>query len=242
MKRTSKRFLPQRSHLILYALALLVAALFLPASVMAHKPIFVERNIGGYEQAYEIPSPSVSYATYGELKTPRAVDVYKITLTEAAPFYARLSVPKQPQSETFGPAFVLFGPGLPTTNEPPNYPLDLPPALGRAILLWKGEADEFYEPFTQTTYLERQLISKTLEPGTYYIAVYDPAGQSGKYVLATGDQEEFGLSDLIKFPATWYKVRMWYNPNQTWLIIACALAFLLSSLYYLKRIRHRPED
>ncbi|ARU62790.1 hypothetical protein CBW65_18800 [Tumebacillus avium] len=241
MKRNGHRFLPERSHLILYVLALLIAALFLPTSAMAHKPLFVERSIGGYEQAFEIPDPSVSYAAYGELKERGGVDVYKFTLTKQAPFYARISVPNQPATKDFGPAFVLFGPGLPTTNEPPNFPLELPADLGRAILLWNGERDEFFEPFTQTSLIQHQLLSKTLEPGTYYIAVYDPTGGTGKYVLATGDKEQFGFLDWLKFPATWYKVRMWYDPGQTWLIIAGAFAFLASALYYIKRLRSQDE-
>ncbi|TCP59154.1 hypothetical protein EV586_101370 [Tumebacillus sp. BK434] len=239
MKRNGSRFLPQRSHLILYALALLIAALFLPTSAMAHKPLFVERAIGGYEQAFEIPDPKVSYAMYGALQKRGAVDVYKVTLTEKAPFYARISVPDQPAAQTFTPAFVVFGPGLATTNEPPNYPLDLPKDLGRAILLWNGEQDAFFEPFTQTSLLQRQLLSKTLEPGTYYIAVYDPAGNTGKYVLATGDEEAFSFLDWLKLPLFWYKVRMWYDPGQTWLILAGAGAFLMSALYYIKRLRNR---
>jgi hypothetical protein len=236
-----KRDLKERSHLIFYVLAFLVAALFLPSSSMAHKPLFIERSINGYDQAFEIPDPSVSYASYGELKEPRQVDVYKFTLTEQAPFYARISVPKKPETETFGPAFILFGPGLPTTNEPPEYPLELPADLGRAILLWSGEADEFFEPFTQTTYTKRQLISKTLDPGTYYIAVYDPKGRTGKYVLATGDREQFILLDWLAFPVTWYKVRMWFDPKQTWLILLGALALLTGVLYFLKRLKSDTE-
>ncbi|MFD2168527.1 hypothetical protein [Tumebacillus lipolyticus] len=230
-----KRFAKQRSHLFMYMLALLVAALFLPASAMTHKPILVERSINGYEQAYEIPDPLTSYAIYGELKTPRQVDLYKVTVTEESPFYARISVPKKQAYQSWGPAFLIFGPGLPTTNEPPSYPLDLPANMGRATLLWNGEADESYEPFTQTSYIDHQLYSRSLAPGTYYIAVYDPSGGTGRYVLATGSQSRFGMLDWLRFPATWYQIRMWYDPTQTTLLLVGAFALLAGAIYFFSR-------
>ena len=226
------RSLPISSRMVLYLVAALIAALFLPAAAMAHKPIFVERSISGYEQALEIPDATVSYAMYGELRGAQQVDLYKFTLTADTPFYARMSVPKRPGLEGYAPAFVLFGPGLPTSNEPPNYPLALPEGLGRAIQLPADEQDEFYEPFTQTTLIQRQYISRNLAPGTYYLAVYSPTGQTGKYVLATGENEQFGFTDWLKFPLTWLKVRMWYDATQTWFILAGAVAVLAGAFWY----------
>ena len=230
---------PISSRLLFYLLAILVAALFLPSAVMAHKPLFAERDISGYETALEIPSPTVSYAAYGELKTPQQADVYKVTLDKETPFYARLNIPKRPGLERFAPAFVLFGPELPTSNEPPNYPLPLPEGLGRAIFLPEGKADTFFEPFTQTTLLQRQYVSRSLPPGTYYLAVYSPENQTGKYVLATGTVDQFGLRDWLSFPATWLKVRLWYDAGQTWLILTGLLA-ALALLVYTLRNKKRP--
>ncbi|MGB8955275.1 MAG: LPXTG cell wall anchor domain-containing protein [Tumebacillaceae bacterium] len=226
------RSLPISSRMVLYLVAVLIAALFLPSSVMAHKPIFIERSISGYEQALEIPDATVSYAMYSELQGPQQVDLYKFTLAADTPFYARISVPKRPELRDFAPAFVLFGPGLPTSNEPPHYPLALPEGLGRAILLPAGEKDDFYEPFTQTTMVQRQYISRQLPPGTYYLAVYSPAGQTGKYVLATGEREQFGFADWLLFPLTWLKVRLWYDATQTWLILAGIAAAIAGAIWY----------
>lgn len=207
---------------------------------MAHKPLFVEGQPSGFEQAFRIPDANVSYATYSDLATAGEVDLFALTLTEETPFYARISVPKREGYADFAPALVLIGPGLPTSNTPPNFPLELSREQGRAIFLPEGEADEFFEPFTQTTLLQRQWISRTLAPGTYYLAVYDPTGKTGKYVLATGEKEAFRLTDWLTFPATWWKVRMWYDPAQTWLLLGGAAA-AVAGIAYLIRMRRDDE-
>lgn len=237
MKRTSKR---NEEHagtpFVLYIVIALLVALFLPASAMAHKPIFVEESIQGFNRALEIPDPEISYAVYGELKRSGQVDVYKVKLESETPFYVRIAVPKKGANADYKPAFVLFGPELPQSNEPPNFPLELPEDMGRGIFLAKEEADEYFEPFTQTTLIQRQYMSRTLKPGTYYIAVYHTEGKTGKYVLTTGSRDEFGLKDWLSLPSYWYNVRMWYDPVQTqWILAGVTLAVLAAAGYLARR-------
>lgn len=232
---------PISVQVILYILIGLVAALFLPSAAMAHKPLFANGNISSFDNAFEIPSPTISYAMYGDLQKQQQVDVYKFTVEQPTAFHARIAVPKRPGNSDFQPAFVVFGPGLPAINIPPHFPLDIPSDQGRAILLSQGEADEFFEPFTQTTLIQRQLFSRQLQPGTYFIVVYDPSGKTGKYVLSTGDREQFGLLDWLTLPVIWYKVRMWYDASQTWLILVGAGVLIAGTTYWFKR-RRNSED
>lgn len=235
-----KRNATIRTPLILYLVIGLVIALFLPSAAMAHKPIIIDRSIDRFETALSIPDATVSYALYGNLAQQGQVDLYKFTLDQETPFHARIAVPKRPQYADFTPAFVVIGPGLPTMNEPPHFPLDIPKDQGRAILLSQGEADEFFEPFTQTTLIQHQLFSRNLGPGTYYIAVYDPTGRTGKYVLATGDREQFDLLDWLSLPVIWFKVRTWYDATQTYWILAGLAVLLGGGLYYFRRMRKTP--
>jgi hypothetical protein len=244
MKRESKRsFRNERSvRWVLYVVILLVAALFLPSSAMAHKPFFVEEgSFRGFQHAYEIPDPTTSYAFYSRLTEAGKADFYVFTAEKETPFYARISVPKSEKNRDFSPAFALFGPGLPTTNTPPSFPIGVPEEQGRAFFLPTGEQDEFFEPFTQTTLLQRQYVSRTLQPGTYYLAVWDPMGHTGKYVLTTGEEERFSLGDWLSLPLTWYKVRMWYDATQTWLILGSVLVGA-GWLVYLLANRRREEE
>jgi hypothetical protein len=244
MKRESKRsFRQERSvRLVLYVLILLVAALFLPSSAMAHKPFFVEEGkFRSFQHAFEIPDPTTSYAFYSQLTETGHAEFYVLTVEKETPFYARISIPKSEKNREFAPAFALFGPGLPTTNTPPSFPISIPEEQGRAFFLPTGEEDELFEPFTQTTLLQRQYVSHTLQSGIYYLAVWDPMGQSGKYVLATGEKEQFRLTDWLSLPLIWYKVRMWYDASQTWLILG-SLIVVAGWLVYFLANRRREEE
>ena len=68
---------------------------------------------------------------------------------------------------------------------------------------------EFYEPFGQVTYWERQEIDIQIEaPGTYYVVVFDKNGSGGKLALAIGYIEDFSGSDFTTvLPAAWLESR-----------------------------------
>ena len=70
--------------------------------------------------------------------------------------------------------------------------------------------DEFYEPFGQVTYWERQEIRMTLpEDGTYFIIVMDEKNQDGKYSLAVGTIEDFSGSDFFTIlPKAWLDTKL----------------------------------
>lgn len=229
----------QGKNVLIYLVLFLLCALFLPSSSMSHKPLFAQSGISGFETAQTIPDADTAYGMVGELKAPQQVDVFKLGVTADTNFYARISVPNKPETKTFTPAFLLLGPGLPTTNLPPNFPLEFDQDMGRAILLAKGEKDESFEPFTQVSLLQRQYVSHTLHPGTYYLAVYDPDGRTGKYLLSTGTKKGFSLLDWLSFPVTWYKVRMWYDPTQTMLLLL-GLAAGIGTLAYYVKAKNRP--
>ena len=68
---------------------------------------------------------------------------------------------------------------------------------------------EFYEPFGQITYWERQEIDLKLEaPGKYYMAVFDKNGSSGKLAVAIGYVEDFSGNDFVTvLPNAWLESR-----------------------------------
>ena len=43
------------------------------------------------------------------------------------------------------------------------------------------------------------------------LLVWSPAGQAGKYVIDTGTQEVFGLTDLLRFPVWWLQVHYYFG-------------------------------
>jgi hypothetical protein len=73
--------------------------------------------------------------------------------------------------------------------------------------------DEFYEPFGQITYWERQELRTDIPAdGTYFIVVMDEKNQSGKYSLAIGTIEDFSLVDFFTIlPKAWIDTKLFVN-------------------------------
>ena len=69
---------------------------------------------------------------------------------------------------------------------------------------------EFYEPFGQVTYWERQEVNLVLPvSGTYVIVVVDEKNQQGKYSLAVGTIEDFTGGDIfLILPKAWVDTKL----------------------------------
>jgi hypothetical protein len=176
-----------------------------------------------------IPDISVSRAAYRELSAPDQVDVYQFTAHKGEELYIQMTVPLLDRLQDFAPVFVLtyMGEGQPEfagaeaergiVIDPPHDVVDqLHPHTGgekaeasMVALQYDAQAPlAFNEPFTGTRYWIRQTLSVTAPAdGMYRIGVYSPDGSSGKYVLAPGKRESFGVVDLFTFAAVRITVR-----------------------------------
>jgi hypothetical protein len=177
-----------------------------------------------------IPDIGVSRAAYRELSRADQVDVYEFTAKKGQELYIQMTVPLLDRLHDFAPAFVLtyMGDGQPEFAspqvvqgmlvDPPHGVVDRvhppqgsdeaePPLLG---LQYDAKSPlPFDEPFTGTRYWIRQTLT-VIAPadGTYRIGVYSPDGTTGKYVLAPGKRESFGLGDLFTIASVRLNVRV----------------------------------
>jgi len=203
---------------------------FLPtSSASAHYPIL------GNEATTVIPNLSTSYAFYRDLKTGE-VDVYTFEGKAGQQLHAGMQIPAVKGLENYAVTMVLFGPGLPEADHdqlPPEHPED----LGDLIFLPKV-TDDFFEPFTQTNYWGRQDIDMLLpETGPYYLIVWNPESQPGKYVLDTGRAEVFELADLFRFPVWWVQVQLFFGRGPYLLSGTAGLLAVIGAVIY--RVRKR---
>ena len=88
--------------------------------------------------------------------------------------------------------------------------------------LYEGDypGNEFYEPFGQVTYWERQEITTIIpDDGQYFILVLDEKNQSGKYALAVGTIEDFSGSDFFTvLPKAWFDTKLFFNDYVSFII------------------------
>jgi hypothetical protein len=102
---------------------------------------------------------------------------------------------------------VLLGPGL-VADRLPARVAALPSTGSLLIPALTGPAAVFNEPFSRTSYWERQSQRVTLPAdGRYTVAVWHGAGEAGRYVFVIGDKERLGGD-----PAFILKMRSYWTP------------------------------
>ncbi|MCU0852086.1 MAG: hypothetical protein MUC90_02355 [Thermoplasmata archaeon] len=226
---------------------LLCVQIAAPAS--AHKPIF-ESGGETIDTALEIPDPLVSYAIYAQFEPGMPqIQYYELQLEAGHLLNFQMLIPVIDELQEFAPEVLLIGPGLPAPDAGSSSIIDefaIPMPTADGIVLWSyvgAENVEEFEPFTQTTFWERQDVELTLaEAGTYFLAVVVPEGdfnpgEEGKYVLAPGLEEDFGLIDYVAIPVDWVKARVFWEQSLILYLLPTFVVLLagLSILWY--RIR-----
>lgn len=244
------------SRYAIAAAALVVILAFVaPAAANAHKPLEVEAPNGDFESAKLIPDHRVSWAVYEELggsAPASAADYYKFEAREGERFYAQVTIPKLDQLADFTPSLAIVGNGIGQADvelggsilvQDTTFPA--PDGMDAIVIDYDGPlpSTEFYEPFTQTSYWERQeiLIPSLPTSGTYYIAVFDDGTgqqQKSKYTLAVGEIEDFGAADLFTtLPAAWFSTKTFFGDYLSVAAVIAALAATvgLGVVYTLRR-------
>lgn len=195
---------------IVSLLSFFVLFYFVP--VDAHKPIQSDGTNLSYQNALQIPDHKISWVIYEELDTFQT-KFYTFDAKKGDSFYASIVIPKLDPLVGYKPSLALAGEGIQIQNIH-NIDVQLPPG-GIVVYDYNGEipSTEFYEPFGQSTYWDRQEIRISIpEDGTYYILVFDSQGFAGKYSLAVGTIEDFSMIDFFTvLPSAWFETKLFYG-------------------------------
>lgn len=123
----------------------------------------------------------------------------------------QLGVPFIERYVDYRPAFALLGPGLPPVEA---LPFTVPEGYGGVVYTTDAVASPvvFNEEFTGTKSWQFDMQTIELpETGLYYIVGFVPSEESGKFWIAPGTREEFGLDDILTLPRVIYKVRTFHE-------------------------------
>jgi hypothetical protein len=229
--------------------ALLLAAVLVSmgtASVWAHRPYFEEQDIAP-DAPWQVDDPTISTALYATLESPQDVDYYTFKGQAGQTILIALTIPQVEGQDLFAPTMALMGPDLPEAA----LPREVVRSEGGGALLFPpvpGPAPTFFEPFSRTSYWDRQQERAPLPAdGRYTVAVWHPEGQVGRYVFVVGDRELPGGDPTfpIKMRAYWTPVGA-PTPSMLslWLPIAgiclgLLLAVALLSLWLVRRRRRK---
>jgi hypothetical protein len=238
-KKSGDDFLKMR--FILYIIIVLAVLLFAPAAVAyAHSPLFPGENHGP-ESAYEVDDPAKSWAIYTSLESDGIADYYKFTLSEGDKIQLMLILPESPSISGVLPSFALLGPGLTQNDAVPPY-VEVPPDYGIMVVNGVDPGQAVFEPFTPGWFYEvASLTVPAPEDGTYYVAVYDPAGhhdddehghahEAVSYSLIVGYVEAFTPLELIMIPYSVHEIYVWEGQSQFIVYLPVFLVIVIGGL------------
>ncbi len=187
--------------------ALVVVLLTLSvASVWAHQPFFEEKDITA-DAPWQIKDPTVSTAVYATLDSSADVDYYTFEGRKGQSILLEITIPQIAGQELFAPEMAIMGPGLAADRLPTR--VAVPTGAGSLLIpALTGPAAVFNEPYSRTSYWERQSQRVTLAAdGRYVVAVWHGAGEMGRYLFVIGDKERPGGD-----PAFAAKLRSYWTP------------------------------
>jgi hypothetical protein len=172
----------------------------------AHQPFFEDDDFTPKAPG-SVADPTVSTALYATLESSKDVDYVTFDGKKGQSILVGLTIPRIEGQENFTPTIAVMGPGLPKAAVPRQ--IVRPRNTGAVILTAPpGPAKVFNEPFSRTSYWERQERSITLPAdGKYVVAVWDERGCAGRYTLVIGDREILGGD-----PAFPFKLRAYWTP------------------------------
>ena len=233
---------------------LLYCIMILPASAFAHKLIPTDGSNNDIVSALEIPDPIVSWAMYEELSNN--VLYYKFDAKKGDKLFANIVIPKLDGLEDFSPSLVFITPSftvnliseLKVLDSTESFSFPIPDGYDAIVFDYDGvlPSKEFYEPFGQITYWERQEINLVVPvDGTYYLAVYDSSGDYGKLALAIGYVEDFSVTDFMTvLPYAWFESRYFVEDYMTPVIVSLVTLGLIAGGIFLvyRKIRYKAKS
>ena len=200
---------------IILFLFLLLIAFSIPPAAQAHKLISHDDSHRDYDSALVIPDHKISWAIYDNLGV-NETKFYTFDAKKGDSFYASIVIPKLDGLQNYSPSLVLVNDDL--FNGASS--ADIQSNVQKYLYEGDYPGNEFYEPFGQVTYWERQEVTTIIpEDGRYFILVLDEKNQSGKYALAVGTIEDFSGSDFVSvLPKAWFDTKLFFNDYVSFII------------------------
>ncbi|MGB9623414.1 MAG: hypothetical protein ACPMAQ_00990 [Phycisphaerae bacterium] len=202
---------PEASRLIVTTV---VSVWFGAQVASAHLPLFDDGTAVDADHALVISDIGLSQVVYHEVKEPAQPLWIAFDAVAGQELYFNPGVPAIDRLKDYRPSFAIVGAGLPAAT----LPFDIPAGAGAEVFPTAGITDPeyFHEPFSGTD--SWILFKKTVtlpQTGRYYLVSYVPSGQAGKFWVAIGKREEFGLDAIATLPQDIARVRAFHESSAT---------------------------
>lgn len=178
-----------RWRFILLLLALAGIGLATSQVVFAHQPFFEDSEFTAVSP-YPVADASISTAVYATLDTRTDVDYFTFRAEAGQTVQLEITIPQIEGLADFDPTMAVMGEGLQSVPSAVSLPNQIESSFERGEIIPPTLAEPFFEPFSGTSYWDRQEIRLTMPAtGEYTVAVWHESGAVGRYVFVIGTQE-----------------------------------------------------
>ncbi len=201
--------MPRIIRMVFLASVIIAAIIIMENPAYGHKLISHDGAHTDFDSALRIPDHHISWVVYDDMDAGGA-KFYTFDAERGDSFYAGILVPKINGLEEYSPSLFLVSPA---GFEGQPAPFGDWPNTERFPYEGKFPGDEFYEPFGQVTYWDRQEVRAHLPTdGKYFIVVVDEKNQEGKYALSVGTIEDFSGENLLAvLPMAWLETKLFVD-------------------------------
>lgn len=217
------------------------------AAVLAHQPFFNDAGSPTPEQAWVIEDVGLSAAIFGALRSAEGIDYYRLDVPAGYELDLQLFVPRA-CGAGFRPQLALAGDDVDDDRSslPGQFVL---PGLTGVKLYTRDEWGTFFEPFDPSVYAAGPEIQHTSAAGgTYYVVVFDQAGNKGSYMLGMGGREEFSGGEEWRSRKAAYdrcevgQSNFWWANWRRFTFLSIGTLVIFGSGVYLYRRRNSEQD
>jgi hypothetical protein len=249
------------------AFFLLLSPLF-QQYALAHKPIDASGTTNNnFQNAIHIPDPRISWAVYQNLNSETPALFYEFHAQKSQQVFVQLSIPQLRDLQNYNPRLAIIGPDVSASmiiqsestsireNDSNFLALAAPSSSHNThddkmiSLSYKGEdrstLQVFNEPFTQTSYWEKQkFLAQIPRDGQYFVVVYVSTPEelqgNSKFTLAVGQIEDFKPIDYVTtLPLAWIKTKLFFEDYISIFAVVLVVPILIVSAVMIKRRRKR---
>ncbi len=192
IKIKNRAFLIKSQTIVLAALFLICVA---PRTASAESFIFKNSAQDTVATAKIIKEPQNKQKIFGRLKSKDDVDYFTFTLEADEAVSISIFVPAA--DKNFEPSLIVFGSDLPKSDHDPVIPIG--EGNGSYIMEFpKTNVQEFFHDFLLTTFKTGpRLEFSSPEKSSYGLALRSPNGNTGRYLLEIGQQDEWSWSHVL---------------------------------------------
>lgn len=193
-----QKYILSMNKLFFKLLPLILFIIFVP-EIWAATYDFQKEGITNMSNSQKITNPENYHYIYGFLgKGADTLNYYEFNLSAYSPnMQISLMIPESEKNTNFHPGMVIINPYLPSTSS--QLPYGFPYGVSGAVYEWGESTGNFYNKEIMQNLLVGPTFTEALTEGNYKIAIFDPGGMGGRYVLKVGAKEgQQSVVDTLK--------------------------------------------